>query len=607
MLLASEHPESPNGQSGHELPLEVIFRCVQDDSAASLIAQLAAESGLSLAATQILVARKIVSLDEVRRYLSPNFKEQLPHPQEIKNLDAAAELLFEFIDSGEQIVIYSDFDVDGISSGSQLLLYLRALGAKVDIYVPNRFTEGYGLVLSAVETLARRGTKLLITVDCGISSHVELAAAKRFGMKSIVIDHHIPSGNPQQLPPADVVVDPAQDGCPFQSHKLAAAGLVWMFLVLLRIRAEVRYAREVETGKLKIPDPKDFLDLAALGTICDMVPLLGVNRLLAMRGLEALERTARPGLVALKRVAGVAETKRFNAGHVGFALGPRINAAGRLAEGQEVVTLLTTTDTIRAKKIAELLNRLNDQRKQIEEQVKEDCFARVRAEPQILSRSAIVLFGESYHPGVIGIVAQRLVEKFHRPAAVLAPGEMTIGNKKVLVLKGSVRSVSGFHVAEALQSLQPMLVSGGGHAEAGGFSVLPEKFTEFREGFIAFADRVIPLDALRRRCVVDLKLCFSDLHLPLAQELQRFSPFGIGNPSPLFFTSDAKVDSVTSLGNAHLKVRLSDGTGSVTAVAWGFQGNPRLKKGEKVNIAYQVEVNSYQGVLSLQISLREVF
>lgn len=589
--------------SPQPLPLEVKFRCENSDEFQEKARELAELCGLSFAAAQILLSRKIDSEQRIKSFLAPSFREELPNPETMLNLDAAVQLTLDVLEQKKNILVYADFDVDGLSSGSQMLLYLKALGAKVDIYVPNRFTEGYGLVMPAVEEILQRDVHLLITVDCGISSSQEIARLRAEGIQTIVIDHHIPPGNPQQLPLADVVVDPAQDGCPFQSERLAAAGLVWMFLVLLRKRAEERYPEKKEF----LPNPKDFLDLAALGTICDMVPLMGVNRLLAYRGLEALERSSRPGILALKRVAGVQDQKRFSTGHVGFGLGPRINAAGRLADGRDVVTLLTTTDSLRAKSLAELLDRLNEKRKSIEDQVREVCIARVQENPSLLEQSAFVLFGEDFHPGVIGIVAQRMVERFHRPAIVLAPGEMNVKGRVLPVLKGSIRSVPGFHIADALLALKDHIVSGGGHAEAGGCTILPEKLADFEAAFLDLAARLLPRDSLARRATVDLRLSLRELDLKLANELQRFQPFGVGNPSPVFLSSGVKIETVSSIGNNHLKLRVSEGNSFLNAVAWGFQGHPLLRKNEILNIVYQVEINTYQGVSTVQLSLKEAF
>jgi len=323
------------------------------------------QSSLSLKHTlaSILVSRGITSQDQAKAFLSPTLKDHLPDPNQMKNLSAAAELLIESVIAEEPITIYSDYDVDGITSGAQLLLYLKALGACVDTYVTNRFVDGYGLSDLSVRKIVAGNTKVLVTVDCGISNVSQIEYAKHKGLKVVVLDHHQPG---DELPPADVVVDPAQDGCPFGEHKLAAAGVVWMLLVLLRQQAKKK--------GLEAENPKEYLDLAAMGTICDMVPLTGLNRVIAHRGVEAVRQTQRVGVKALKEVTGMNISKRFGSGNISYGIGPRINAAGRLGDASEVLELLTTEDDSRARNIAEKIDKINSERRTVENIVKESCF-----------------------------------------------------------------------------------------------------------------------------------------------------------------------------------------------------------------------------------------
>lgn len=600
--------EGSGSGSGRKRETELQFRAEPSDEYWRQVSELASQFGLTPVAARVLVGRGIVEPEKVEEFLSPTLRSHVPNPAQILHIEAAADLLLDAIAAKRKITIYSDFDVDGLSAGAQLFLFLQALGAEVSSYTPSRFTEGYGLVISAVERLIQAGTEVLVTVDCGITSHKELQLAKRHGLQTVVIDHHLPHGEC----PADVVVDPAQGGCPYEEQRLCAAGLVWMLLVVLRQRLSARHAGEEASpgekkGVSRVPDPKDFLDLAALGTICDMVPLMGVNRVLASRGVEALKNTERPGLVALKKVAGLYESPRFGAGNVGFAIGPRINAAGRLADANEVFHLLTTRDSVRAKSIAETINRLNDQRREVEETVRADCHEFLQANPEFAQRAGFAIYGETYHIGVIGIVAQRLVEHFARPVAVMAPGQATIGGKVVPVIKGSVRSVRGFHVADALQSLSSFLMSHGGHAEAGGFSLAAEHLEAFQQ---AFADRAAEL--LGDRCgkkhlLADAEVSLGEIDFSLAEELQRFAPFGVGNPTPLLVTRRLDVHAATLLGEKHVKLRLTDGRNYVNAVAWSMFGHPLLRKGQRVDVAYVPEINSYGGIASVQLHVKEVW
>lgn len=566
------------------------------------VKQLSEALGISRVVAVLLLSRGIGDPKKVQEFLYPTLREHLPDPHQMKNLPQAAELILEFVHRKELITIYCDFDVDGLTSGSQLYLYLTALGAKVATYVPNRFVEGYGLACSAVERLAHAGTSLLVTVDCGITNHREIELAKRLGMKVVVLDHHQPGPT---LPPADVVVDPAQEGCSFADHKLAAAGVVWLLLVVLRSSARKFSSNDEET--LAAPDPKSFIDLAALGTICDMVPLRGLNRMIAHRGVESIRTDSRLGISALMEVAGVKNTPRFGAGHISFSLGPRINAAGRLEDGGQVITMLTSEKPAESKAIAEKLDRLNRQRQNIESEVKESCIEQLRSAPELMKAPAIAIYGEQYHAGVIGIAAQRLVEQYHRPAAVMAPGEVRIGDEMARVAKGSVRSIEGFHVSDVLQSLDSLLLSHGGHAAAGGFTVLFDKLAAFKEAFVEEARQRLTAEMLHRKVFVDLSIGLDEITFDLAGELARLAPFGVGNPSPVFMSSGVRVDSISVLKQKHLRVRVSDGEVVRNAIAWNMFGNPLLRKNAKVDLAFQVELNTYQGVSSVQLNIKEVW
>lgn len=588
-LVAREKaPELPR-----HLPKPAQIKMRSDNVCADAARAVASALGISAVTARVLVCRGIATPEAARSFLYPSLREHLPDPRGIKNIEAAARRIVAAAAEGRQITVYTDFDVDGLSAGAQLFLFLQALGARVNHYTPNRFSEGYGISQEAIETLTKAGTELLVTVDCGVSNAREIALAKRRGMEVIVIDHH----QVQELPPADIVVDPAQEGCSFAEHELCAAGLVWMLLIVLRQEAE----RREEFAATERPNPKDFLDLAALGTICDMVPLVGLNRLIAARGIEALRETNRPGLAALKHAAGVENKKRFGCSHVSFGLGPRINAAGRLDDPGQVFELLTTKSPSKAKTIAAKLNRLNQERKSIEETVRQHCLETIECEA-MHDEPAFAMYGDDYHSGVIGIVAQRLVEQFHKPAAVMAPGEA--GEN---VIKGSVRSIRGFHVAEVLAELGDILLKHGGHAQAGGFSLLPENLAEFRRRFAEAASRrLLPDDYVRSR-TADAEVQIGDVIFDVVSELASLQPFGIGNPAPLLIARELRVDSVQSLGNGHLRLRLTDGSAFIGAVAWRFRGHPLLTRGKKISIAFVAEINSYKGMSSVQLNIREVW
>ena len=577
------------------IPTKLVFGSQDIENFETKSKNLVKALSISPRIAEILVCRGVETESDAREFISPSLKNSLPDPFNMKNIREAAELVVESIQGNEKITVFTDFDVDGLSSGAQLVLFLQRCGAQVGSYTPNRFSEGYGLSVSAVEKIAKTGTKLLVTVDCGISNNKEILLARKLGLKTIILDHHLP----QELPKADVVVDPAQEGCPFQSYKLAAAGLVWLFLIVLRSVMRERELAIVED----IPDPKEFLDLAALGTICDMVPLFGINRLIAYRGLQALSVAKRPGLQALKKVCSVKPGKRFTSGHVGFMLGPRINAAGRVGEGKVVIELLTTESSKKASSLAKSVDRQNSQRQKYEKNGLEDSL-RILDEEKL--GSAIVVYGESLHLGVIGIIAQRLVEQYNRPSIVMAPADSASQDCDGLI-KGSARSFAGFNIVEAFEELATYLETFGGHAAAGGFSLKSKNLEPFKNAFLELANERLSADDLRPIQRVDVEVPLSEIDYDFVTSLSCLEPFGYGNPAPVFFASGLEIESVKDLSGDHLKLLLSATGRTVAAVAWKFAGHPLLVKGNMVSVAYVPEINTWNGVSSVQLNLKEVW
>ena len=578
---------------------KVSFRGISVRPCAEIHQQLQQELGVSYILSVILANRGIQSTEEAKVFLRPTLREGLPSPLLIKNISQAVDLILEYVFSKKKITIFTDFDVDGLTSGAQLVLFLKAMGANCDAYTPNRFTEGYGLSCEAINKLAITGTKILITVDCGISNNKEIAHAKSLGMRCIIIDHH---QVPKTAPAADVIVDPAQDGCEFQEYRLSAAGLVWMLLIALKKQVDVRGGLE----DIQVPDPKDFLDLAAIGTICDMVPLNKVNRIIASRGLEVVHKTTRPGLIALKENAGIRSYRPISGSSVAFALGPRINAAGRLNDASEVFELLTTGNIERARLIASKVEKLNTKRKALEATIRDVCVQQICADYGESLPFGFALYGEDFHIGVIGIVAQRIVEMFHRPAAVMGPSEVRIGGKVKTIVKGSVRGIQGFNVADVLETVKPVLISGGGHAAAGGFSLELENVPKFQQAFIDAAEATLRAKDLTKNYIVDLEVQLEELSFSLAEELQQLAPFGIGNPTPLFLLRNVEIDSVAPLARNHARTRIKSKQMAVNAVAWGFLGHPLLQKGQIADVVCSADINTYNGLSSLQLEIKEI-
>jgi len=394
-----------------------------------------------------LAARGFTVDERLSQFLSPSLQDGLLPPQSLKNLDEACIRIAQAIERDEIIAITNDFDVDGLSGGAQLCAFLSSVGAKIISFVPDRFSDGYGLNKRIIDDAVASNASLIITVDFGTKNKAELVYARSKGLCSIVIDHHHVG---MESCDADIFINPQQKDCGFAEGTLSAAGLCWYLIIGLRKR--LTRALEIKA--------RDFLDLACLGTVCDMVPLVGVNRVIAKRGLELLTHTKRPGLVALKEVLGINREVRCH--DIGFGIGPRINAAGRLISGSVVIELLTTNSATVARRIAKQLHDLNDERQKVEKGVKESADKFIKS-GNILPWGMVV-WGADFHTGVIGIVAQRLTEEYYRPAAVLgADGEG--------VFKGSVRSISGISVVSLLEKLEHLLIKYGGHEGAGGFSI----------------------------------------------------------------------------------------------------------------------------------------
>jgi single-stranded-DNA-specific exonuclease len=551
----------------------------QDAAMAESIAQ---EFKVTPVTARILSARGYKVDDTLKNYIRPTLKDGLPGPQALKNLDAACELIRDTIRANRGIGICCDFDVDGLSGGSQVFHFLKSIGANVKIYVPDRFADGYGLNEKMIRDIAERKFGLVITIDFGTTNIKELTIARELGLKTIVIDHHHVGDT---VSPSDVFINPNQKGCGFAGATLCAAGLAWYLVLGLK-----KFLPEAANI-----DPKNYLDLACLGTICDMVPLTGVNRILAKRGLELLTKTNRVGLRALKNVAGI--HGEVECSHVGFGIGPRLNAAGRMVHGEVVVDLLTTEDTILADKLAQSLNRLNLERQDEELRVKEVAVKKIQQLPRL--PAGLVVWEENFHTGVIGIVAQRLVETFYRPAVVL--GVDTEG-----IFKGSVRGIKGFSVVGALQAVSKHLIKFGGHEGAGGLSVSKENLNKFADAFIAECDTRLRTLETEPHVEADTEAGLADIEPRLVDELKQLAPFGMGNPNPHLLVQKLKVMDVKSLKGLHIKATLSDGTRFITGLLWRHAEHPALKAGNTVNIVCKPDISTYLGNVEVVANLAAV-
>ena len=555
-----------------------------DEAAAG---RLARELGLELLAARVLACRGLADPADAVRFLQARLAD-LPDPFLMKGMAAAVERLVRAISGGERIALYGDYDVDGITSTALLAGFLRAVGANVVTYVPHRLVEGYGLNTEAVRRLAGEGARLLVSLDCGITSVAEVRAAADLGVEAVVVDHHTV---PVELPAAAAILNPHQPGCGYPYKPLAAVGVT--FCLAMALRKRLREAGHFSAARPE-PNLRQALDLVALGTVADVVPLTGVNRVLVRWGLEEVARTARPGLRALKRVAGLVEGAAVTAGQIGFRLGPRLNAAGRLDDASRGVRLLLTGDEAEATALADELDRENRSRQEIEREILGQALALAEERVEAGARG-LVLSRDSWHPGVIGIVASRVVERYHRPAVLVG-----VANG---VGKGSGRSIEGFHLYDALARCAPHLTRFGGHQHAAGVTLDPAALPAFREAFEALAREQLTDDDLVPRCRIEGRLLAEAVCERSAEALERLAPFGAGHPEPLFAVRGRPRRARTvGAGGAHLKLGFAAG---VEAIGFSMGDRLGLCDGE-VEAAVTLGFDDWDGARRLQLKIRDL-
>jgi len=557
---------------------------------------LAQALGIPPIAAQVLAGRDLADPDRARAFLKPDLS-QLHEPAALPAFLEAADRLVAAARDGEPIVVYGDYDADGITASAILWRALRLADANVRVYVPNRIEEGYGLNVDAVERLAAEGTRVLVTVDCGITSIVEVARARALGMDVIITDHHEPS--PSGVPEANVLIDPKLPDSPYPFRELAGAGVALKLAWALGQRLSTRE---------RVSDPfREFLvaatGLAALGTIADVVPLVGENHALARFGLTALAASQHPGIRAILEVAGLSEEERLDADHVGFMLGPRLNAAGRLGQAQQAVELLTSAGPEAAMTIAKDLDRQNRRRQEVEKEILTQAEALLAAQPAAERDIAIVLAGAGWHPGVIGIVASRLTEKYGRPTILLA---LTDGKAQ-----GSGRSIAGFHLFQALATCREHLTTYGGHKMAAGLRMPEAQVPAFREAFLAHAAGVLTPEDLVPRLTVDAEVTLADLSLEAAHVIKRMGPFGAGNPRPVFATPCLRLASPPKrMGRRgdHLSMHLSEGGRAFRAVGWRMgEMTDAVGRAGSCGVAFTCQISEFRGPPEIELHLKDLW
>lgn len=550
-----------------------------------------------------LIAGRGIGIDEAERFLKPTLRDWLPNPSIFLDMDTASDRLARAIEMGERIAIFGDYDVDGATSTALLSRFFGAVGVTPTLYIPDRQLEGYGPNAPALLKLAQDGVALVVTVDCGATAHAPLAAAAEAGLEVIVCDHHV--GEPQ-LPPAFAVVNPNRFDERAGHGEMAAVGVA--FLLAIGTNRALR-ARGFYSDSRPEPDLLQFLDLVAVGTVCDVVPLSGVNRALVAQGLRVLAGRRNAGLAALADVANLSE--RPDAYHLGYIFGPRVNAGGRVGNAGLGARLLTTDDHNEARQLAEELHRLNDERRQIEAEV---VAAAIKQVEDSGAHEGAVIFtaSEGWHPGVIGIVASRLKDRYNRPSLVAAIDANGIA-------KGSGRSISGFALGDAVIAARQagLLINGGGHAMAAGFTAEVTKLPELEEFLAERVRQSIGSGAIVPLLGIDGALDPRGATPELVETLSMLGPFGSGNSEPRFAVTPARVVSADVVGGVHVRAVLSGPEGGrVKAMAFraidqqgvmGPVGQALLRRdGVPLHVAGTLRADNWQGRNGAQLFIDDV-
>lgn len=545
---------------------------------------MAQREGVSEPVARLLSARGI-PFDAVRSFMQPSLKDQLPDPSHLKDMDKAAERLASAVMGGEQVAVFGDYDVDGATSSSLLQRFLVAVGGRVRIYIPDRLTEGYGPNAAALTKLRNEGASVVVTVDCGTGAVDVLGEATEAGLDIIVADHHEAEA---QLPKVLAVVNPKRLDQESDHGHMAAVGVVFLLIVAVNraLRAQGWYDDRPE------PNLMNFLDLVALGTVCDVVPLIGVNRAFVAQGLKVMAQRRNIGLKTLGDVAGI--DSQPTAYHAGFLLGPRINAGGRVGQSNLGARLLTTDDEIEAREIAERLNAMNKERQEIEAAVVDAAIDQVE-QAGTGDNPLVMAIGEGWHPGVIGIVASRLKERYNRPSAVVAldGGQGT----------GSARSVTGVDLGAAVLAARQsgLLLKGGGHAMAAGFTVAADQIDALRDFFCERLSAAVQERGEIPNLYLDGTLPVSAANKILATELEKLGPFGTSHPEPRFAIENARVTHASVVGAGHVRCSFAGAEGGrLDGIAFraldSDLGKALLEAGSApLNIAGRLRLDTWQG------------
>lgn len=535
---------------------------------------------------EMLIRKEIVDLKEINDFFQPNL-QNVHDPFIFKDMKIAVDRIIKAIKEKELITIYGDYDVDGTTSTAMLYLGLRKIGAIVDYYIPHRMIDGYGLSLSGVDQIKDKGSKLIISVDCGINAIEEIKQINKLGIDIIVTDHH----NPKEiLPEAYAIINPKMVSSEYPFKDLAGVGVAYKLLVAVYISTDIDTTDLIDK----------YIDLVALGTIADIVPLVGENRIFASIGLERLIKKHNIGLNALINIAGLSQ-KELNSGDIVFGIAPRINAAGRMGSALRAVELMVSEDEEQSDELAQIIERENSIRQQIDQRTfQEACEIIEKKYKNMDDTSLIVVSSDGWHPGVIGIVASKLVEKFYKPAIMIS--------FKDGVGSGSGRSIAGFNLFDALQSVEGYLETFGGHKYAAGLSILVEYVDLLENRLAKYVKEHITPEQLIPPLKIETKLELYEINDNMLEWLNKFAPFGPGNMRPTFHTEQVMIVGFPyNVGKNHLKLKVMKDGCNLDLIGFNLGDLlPFLKKGSLIDIAYSLEFNTWQGRTTIQGKLKDI-
>jgi single-stranded-DNA-specific exonuclease len=564
------------------------WRLAESDPAGALA--LAKALDLDVPAARVLWARGYREPEQARRFLAPAIADLHP-PQLLAGMDSAVARMRRAIAGREPILLYGDYDVDGTSAVVLLMKGLKLLGGEVAFHVPHRLRDGYGMRGEVVEEASAKGVKLIVSVDTGIRANAVVRRAAELGIDVIVTDHHLPE---TELPPAVAVLNPNRPDCPYPDKNLCGAGVAFKL-----IDALLRDAAWEDARRERLLD--SFLKIVAIATVADVVPLTGENRVIVKRGLAGLDQVRNPGLRALLDVSGFPAGESPNARQVAFRVAPRINAAGRMASASDVVEMFLTEEASLARDLAARLHDLNQDRQQTEAQIARAIFDQCAEQPVTDQDAALVFAGEGWHRGVVGIVASRVVERFHRPAFVLGiEGGMA---------QGSGRSIPVFHLLDALESMPELFTKFGGHRQAAGVTLPADRVGEFRQRLCAYAARRLTPADFEPELAIDAEVSFDEIHDRAIGQILRLAPFGYGNPAPVLVARGVELAAPPDIRNEkHLFLRLRCGGRVFRAKAWNFAGRVSDFSGA-LDVAFHLEEDDYsarRGYAPWQAVIRDV-